>query len=62
MKTFEVTYTKRIGGNGTILVQAENESLAIVRAKQLCHTGKDFREAKETDKPYIKPRKQGFFK
>jgi hypothetical protein len=59
-KTFEVTYTKKIGGNGTILVKALNSENALEIAKDLCFTGSDFRNAILTDKEYVKPRKQGF--
>lgn len=59
--TFEVTYTKRVGGNGTIIVKAENEAQALKNAKYLCFTGSDFRDAKlVSDDQYTKPRKQGF--
>lgn len=61
MKTFNVTYTKRIGGEGTILVKAENEEQALKNARFLCATGSDFRDATETDEAYSKPRKQGFY-
>jgi hypothetical protein len=60
MKTYKVTYTKAIGGNGSILVGASDETSAINNARNLCHTGRDFRDAIETDQKYIKPRKQGF--
>ena len=58
--TFKVTYTKRVGGNGSILVIAENEQIAISRAKGLCATGSNFRDAILTNEKYTKPRKQGF--
>jgi hypothetical protein len=61
MNTYKVTYTKAIGGNGQIIVKAANERQAIVNAKNLCHTGRDFRDAIITDEQYIKPRKQGFY-
>lgn len=32
MKTFEVTYTKKIGGDSSILVRAENEIKALSNA------------------------------
>ena len=60
MKTYEVTYTKKIGGDGSILVKAENEVKAIENAKFLCATGSNFRNPSETEKEYKKPRKQGF--
>jgi hypothetical protein len=61
MKTFNVTYTKKIGGNSTIIVKAENEAQALNNAKYLCFTGSDFRHPKlVSDEIYNKPRKQGF--
>ncbi len=60
MKTFKVTYTKRIGGEGSILVKANNEAQALVNAKGLCATGSDFRDAVLSGDAYSKPRKQGF--
>ena len=60
-KTFKVTYTKKIGGVGSILVVADNANQAIQRAAHLCYTGSDFRNAEETDEIYEKPRKQGFY-
>ena len=48
--TFKVTYTKRVGGNGSILVLAENEQQAISNAKGLCATGSNFRDATELTK------------
>ena len=59
--TYKVTYTKKIGTQGSILVIAENSEQAISRAKNLCYTGSDFRDAVITDELYTKPRKQGFF-
>ena len=55
MATFKVTYTKRIGGEGTILVKAQDANQAIKNAKYQCATGSDFRNAVETDEKYIKP-------
>lgn len=60
-KTFRVTYTKYIGGDGTIIVKAKDEIQAVANAKYLCATGKNFREPQQIDDNlYIKPRKQGF--
>lgn len=60
-KAFQVTYTKAIGGNGTIMVKAPNAESAISNAQYLCHTGSDFRDAVEIDPAqYISPSKQGF--
>lgn len=61
MKTFKVTYTKKIGREGAILVKANDGQQALKNAKFLCFTGSDFRNAIETDEEYSKPRKQGFF-
>jgi|GEM_PF-969319 hypothetical protein len=52
-KTFRVTYTKYIGGNGTIIVKAKDEMQAINNAKYLCATGKDFREPQQIDDSLI---------
>ena len=60
IKTFRVTYTKYIGGNGTIIVKAKDEIQAIANAKYLCATGKNFREPQQIeDSLYTKPRRQG---
>lgn len=61
MKTFKVTYTKAIGGEGSILVKAQDEEQALKNAKFLCATGSDFRNVKETNEPYVKPRRQSFY-
>lgn len=57
---YEVEYTRKVGGTGTIIVRAKNEKMALINAKELCFTGSDFRNANETKKEYAKPRKQGF--
>jgi len=60
-KVFEVTYTKKIGGEGSILVKAQNEAQAIKNAAHLCFTGSDFRNVKEVDPClYVKPRELGY--
>lgn len=58
--TYSVTYTKKIGGEGSILVKADDEAQALANAKNLCATGSDFRNPVKTDEEYSKPRKQGF--
>lgn len=59
--TYRVTYTKKVGGDGSIMVKANDEAQALVYAKQLCFTGSEFRDAvKIDDALYCKPRKQGF--
>lgn len=60
LNTYKVTYTKRVGGEGSILVKAENETKALINAKNNCATGSDFRNPILTDEDYTKPRKQGF--
>lgn len=60
LKTFKVTYTKRIEGEGSILVKAQDANQAIKNAKFLCATGSDFRNAIATNEEYKKPRKQDF--
>lgn len=44
MKTqnFKIGYTKAVGGQGEIIVKAQNEKGAINNAKFNRHTGKDF--------------------
>lgn len=42
-KIFEVSYTKKVGGDSTIIVKAENEETALKNAAYLCHTGSNFR-------------------
>jgi len=59
-QTYNVEYTKRIGGTGTILVKATDKQNALRNARNLCATGSDFRNATTTDAEYSKPRKQGF--
>lgn len=60
-KAFEISYTKKIGGKGTITVKAIDESNALANAKQHVFTGKDFKIVKEVAaSSYSKPRKQGF--
>lgn len=59
--TFKVTYTKRIGGEGSILVKAQDENQALKNAQNLCATGSDFRNpVVVSNQDYIKPRQQGF--
>lgn len=59
--TYQVSYTKKVGGNGTIIVKAQDEAQALVNAKHLCFTGKDFRDATIVDNTnYTKPINQGF--
>lgn len=59
-KTFQVTYTKAIGGEGTIIVKSPTAELALKCASSSCFTGKDFRNAVETTQDYVSPTKQGF--
>ena len=60
-KTFSVSYTKKVGGEGQIIVKAMDEPEALNNAAYLCFTGSDFRNPKEVDhSKYTKPRNQGF--
>lgn len=59
-QTFKVSYTRKVGGVGTINVKASDAKQAIINARNLCAAGKDFRDAVETTETYVKPRKQGF--
>lgn len=59
--TYQVNYTKKIGGQGTIIVKAENETKALSNAKYSCFTGSDFCNVKQIDNSlYVKPSAQGF--
>jgi hypothetical protein len=60
-KAFKITYTKKIGGQGTIIVKALDAENAIKNAKYLCFTGSDFCNPIEVPiEKYTKPRNQGF--
>lgn len=60
-KTYSVNYTKKIGGQGTIIVKASSPEQAIKNAKFLCFTGSDFNNPTLIDDSlYIKPSMQGF--
>jgi len=59
-KTYIVTYDRKIGDEGSIIVKAIDENQALANAKNLCATGSNFRNAVETTEEYTKPRKQGF--
>ena len=45
-KTFNVAYTKKIGGKGVITVKARNRKEAIANAKNQRYTGKSFKVSK----------------
>lgn len=47
-KIFIVEYTKAIGGVGRLFVKARNENEALSNAKNICFTGRDFKNAVET--------------
>lgn len=59
-KVFNVEYTKKVGGNGIIMVKADTNAEAIKNARYLCFTGSDFRNPVETKEEYSTPGKQGF--
>jgi len=46
---YQVTYDKKMGGTGTMVVIADNESNAIKNAKFLRFTGSNFRDAKTVE-------------
>lgn len=58
--TYKITYDKRTGGTGEIIVKGSNEAEAYANARWLCFTGSNFRDARATNDEYIKPSKQGF--
>ena len=49
MKTnfYQLDYTKQNGQNTQIVVKARNENEAIPNAKNVCYTGKDFRNPEQ---------------
>jgi hypothetical protein len=57
---YKVKYTKRIGGEGSVLVKSNNAENAIKCARQHVFTGRDFRDAEGTNEVYTTPYKQGF--
>lgn len=60
-KCFQVTYTKKVGGNGTILVKCKSIENATKLASNMCFTGSDFRDPIEMPlEMYTKTTKQGF--
>ena len=56
--TYDVTYTKAIGGLGLIVVRANDSDQALRRAKLHCYIGSHFRDAVVTSKQYISPKFQ----
>lgn len=48
-KYFKISYTKAIGGEGTLIAKGRNEKEAIANAKDNCFTGKDFVVICETE-------------
>lgn len=48
---YKVTYDKKIGGTGTMIVRAYSENNALTKAKGNCHTGTNFRDPKVTNNP-----------
>ena len=48
-KYYQVSYTKKIGGRGTLNVKARNEKEAIANAKDNCYTGSNFKVEKEVE-------------
>ena len=46
-KYYEISYTKAIGGTGTLNIIARNEEEALNNAYHGCFTGSDFRVVRE---------------
>lgn len=59
-KVYYVTYTKKNGGDGVVMVKATSKDDALRNASYSVFTGKDFRNATETNDRYVKPTKQGY--
>lgn len=60
-KTWKVSYDKKVGGKGSVIVKGIDKQNALQNAKQHVFTGKNFEVVKELDNSeYIKPRQQGF--
>lgn len=60
-KAFKVTYTKKVGGDGTVVVKAQDAKQALKNAAYAVGTGNDFRDPVEVPlSEYTKPNKQGF--
>lgn len=49
IKYYEVTYDKRIGGTGKLVVKALNETESLRNAVNCCFTGSNFREPVEVE-------------
>jgi len=59
--TYSVEYTSCVNDVRSIIARAKNEAQALFNAHYICHTGRDFRNAKQVDNSlYTKPRKQGY--
>ncbi|MFI5404890.1 MAG: hypothetical protein ACHQ1D_00105 [Nitrososphaerales archaeon] len=48
MKNYKISYTKKIGSIGEMIVKGKNEKEAIQHAKNTCFTGTDFFVSGET--------------
>lgn len=59
-KKYFVTYDKKKGGTGIVMVKAENPITALKNARYLVATGSNFRNAEETNDNYTKPSKKGY--
>ena len=57
VKFFEVSYTKKIGGLGTMIVKGTDEVNALSNAYMLRFTGRDFKIVKEVSE---QPTEKGF--
>lgn len=43
--TYKVTYTKKVGGEGSVIIKANDTIQALNNAKQHVFTGRNFRDA-----------------
>lgn len=50
VRYYQVTYDKKVGSVGTMVVRAMNEEEALKYAAFCCFTGSNFRDAKEVEK------------
>lgn len=50
IRYYEITYDKKVGGVGTMVVRAMSPQEALKYAAFCCFTGRNFRDAKEVEK------------
>ena len=60
-KAFAVSYTKKVGGQGELIVKGCDEANALQNAKYLCFTGSNFKVEREVNvNEYVKPSQLGY--